>query len=149
MKGTISAIFLVGFLIACLLVDDSCQLAGILKSSIRNRKGPSRQGSNERPEASKPNVQKKPPRKPYIQTTYPERRPDRYPEGPMFDQRREQRFNYFWKQVGAKTTERTSRTRCHFSVFFSRIFKKIDTAETFIVLFFPIKVNTVISTERD
>lgn len=95
MKGTISAIFLVGFLIACLLVDDSCQLAGILKSSIRNRKGPSRQGSNERPEDTKPEVQKKPLRKPNFQTTFPERRPDRYPEGPMLDRRREQRFNYF------------------------------------------------------
>ena len=114
MKGTVSAIFLVGFLIACLLVDDSCQLAGILKSSIRNRKGPSRQGSNERPEATKPEVQKKPLRKPNFQTTFPERRPDRYPEGPMLDQRREQRFNYFWKQVGAKTTETTTRKRCHF-----------------------------------
>ena len=136
MKGTISAIFLVGFLIACLLVDDSCQLAGILKSSIRNRKGPSRQGSNERPEATKPEVQKKPLRKPNFQTTFPERRPDRYPEGPMLDQRREQRFNYFWKQVGAKTTETTTRKNVTFK-FFSSHFRKIDTAETFIVLFSP------------
>lgn len=149
MKGTISAIFLVGFLIACLLVDDSCQLAGILKSSIRNRKGPSRQGSNERPEATKPEVQKKPLRKPNFQTTFPERRPDRYPEGPMLDQRREQRFNYFWKQVGVLRQRKRLQGRDVPFKFFFLAFSKNRHRRNLHCTFFPIKVNTVISTERD
>lgn len=77
------------------MVEDSFQVLQVLKTAIKNRKTNNKakepsvdQSSNELPDSSRlPGGMKPGP--------FPQRKPDRFPEGPMFDKRSRNRFYYY------------------------------------------------------
>jgi len=89
--NTVATILLVSFLVACLVVDESNGVVGILSSARNSAKhretSKSAQSQEERPSSQ---------RKAGMTTSSFERkRPDRFPEGPIFDKRSRNRFyNY-------------------------------------------------------
>lgn len=89
--NTVATILLVSFLVACLMVDESYGIVGILGVGRNSRKRKqtlkSKQSQEQRPSSQ---------RKAGMRTSSFERkRPDRFPEGPMFDKRSRNRFyNY-------------------------------------------------------
>lgn len=89
--NTVATILLVSFLVACLMVDESYGVIGILgarRNSAKHKETPEPTLS----QARRPGSQRKGGMK---STPFERKRPDRFPEGPMFDKRSRNRFyNY-------------------------------------------------------
>ena len=93
MKQTaIATVLLISFLVVCLLVDDSDSVVGILgRQRFKTVEKPDvDQSSGERAEQASQKHQGR-----VNLGSFPQRKPDRFPEGPMFDKRSRTRFyNY-------------------------------------------------------
>ena len=92
MKGnTVATILLVSFLVACLMVDETYGIVGILgagrNSPKRKQTSKSTQSQQQRPSSQRNAGMRA--------SSFERKRPDRFPEGPMFDKRSRNRFyNY-------------------------------------------------------
>ena len=88
--NTVTTILLVSFLVACLMVDESYGVIGIFgarRHSAKQKETPEPTLSEERRPGSQ--------RKGGMRSSFERKRPDRFPEGPMFDKRSRNRFyNY-------------------------------------------------------
>lgn len=90
--NTVATILLISFLVACLMVDESYGIVGILGAG-RN-KSPNRKETSESTQSKEqqPSSQRKTGMR---LSSYERKRPDRFPDGPIFDKRSRNRFyNY-------------------------------------------------------
>ena len=90
-RTTLSAVFLVSFLVSCLMIDDSDEVLIILtnrKTNLNENQEPavdqSSGGTTEKANQRRPGWTKS--------GRFPQRKPDRFPEGPVNDQRPRNRF---------------------------------------------------------
>ena len=86
-----ATILLVSFLVACLMVDESYGIVGILgagrNSPKRKQTLKSKQSQQQRPSSQRNAGMRA--------SSFERKRPDRFPEGPIFDKRSRNRFyNY-------------------------------------------------------
>lgn len=92
MKGnTVATVVLISFLVACLMVDESYGIVGILgagrNTPKRKQTSTSTQSQQQRPSSQSKTGMRI--------SSFERKRPDRYPEGPIFDKRSRNRFyNY-------------------------------------------------------
>lgn len=89
--NTIATIFLVSFLVTCLMIDESYGVVGILGAARNSAKhketSETSQSQEERPSSQGKGGMRA--------SSFEPKRPDRFPEGPMFDKRSRNRFyNY-------------------------------------------------------
>ena len=91
-RTTLSTVFLISFLVSCLMVDDSDEVLIVLTNRKTNH------NENQKPtvdQSSGGSPQKANQRRPGWTKSgrFPQRKPDRFPEGPVNDQRPRNRFN--------------------------------------------------------
>lgn len=89
--NTVATILLVSFLVTCLMIDESYGVIGILGAARNSAKHKetyeTSQSQEERPSSQRKGGMRA--------SSFERKRPDRFPEGPMFDKRSRNRFyNY-------------------------------------------------------
>jgi len=89
--NTVATILLVSFLVTCLMIDESYGLLGVLsagRNSAKNKETlETSQSQEERPSSQGKGGMRA--------SSFERKRPDRFPEGPIFDKRSRTRFyNY-------------------------------------------------------